>query len=112
MSSEKSPRPDAESENIMKLKKGHDVHVWTSGLWAPGWKFVALSDELVTVQKGADTTRVPQSHIGELVEAELDEAKRRAVRICKEKGKNSSECGRAALDVSRLQGLVDAWKKP
>ena len=96
----------------MGLKKGQDVHVWTSGLWAPGWKFVALSDDLVTVEKGADTTRVPQSHIGELVEAELNGAKRRAVRICKENGKNSPECRGAALDVSRSQGLVEAWEKP
>jgi hypothetical protein len=96
----------------MSLKKGQEVHVWTSGLWAPGWKFVSLSDDLVSVERGPETTRVPRSHIGELVAGELDEAKRRAVGICKEKGKSSLECRGAALDVSRLQGLVDTWKKP
>jgi hypothetical protein len=102
---------DAESESTMSLTKGQDVHVWTSGLWSSGWKFVGFSGDLVSVENGSAMTRVPRSHIRELVASELDEAKRRAVRICNEKGKNSPECRGAALDVSRLQGLVDAWKK-
>jgi len=103
---------EPDSEGLMDLKVGQAVRVWTSGAWAPGWRFVKSTGDQVLVENGGSHTQVPRSHIAELIESELAEAKRRAVRICKEKGKSSYECKGAALDVSRLQGLVDALPMP